>query len=456
MRRIRPDRLPGNQGHPGIRTRSVTHPTEGRPLPDSLYAETARPAVPTPPLTGEIRVGTALIGGGFTGLSAALHLAEAGHAVAVLEANAPGWGASGRNGGQVNPGLKTLPSDVERDFGPERGARLAHAAWNAPDLVFELVERHGIACAAARGGTLRVATSDDQIPALRQLTDECRARGGDVAWLDDAAIAARTGTGRYRAALLDRRGGQVNPLGLARGMAQAAIGHGAQIFGGTRALSLRRDDGCWRIGTRNGAVRADRVVFATNGYADRLWNRLRRTVVPASSAIVATAPLPPDIRARILAAREVLYELGEITTYYRIDDAGRLLIGGRSSLAERSGPGAFPFLQRHALTLWPFLHGVQWTHGWNGHVAVTLDHYPHWHEPMPGIIACVGYNGRGVAMATLLGREIARRALGATTEDILLPPSPIRPIPFHAAWPLGVTAKIIQGRLTDRLSRLRG
>nr|WP_220790001.1 FAD-binding oxidoreductase [Gluconacetobacter tumulisoli] len=425
-------------------------------MPASLYADTARPAVATPPLSREIRVGTALIGGGFTALSAALHLAEAGHAVAVLEANAPGWGASGRNGGQVNPGLKTLPSEVERDFGPERGARLAHAAWNAPDLVFGLVERYGIACAAARGGTLRGATADDQIPALRQLADECRARGGDVEWLDGHAIAGRTGTTHYRAALLDRRGGQVNPLGLARGMAEAAIGQGALIFGGTRALSLRRAQGQWRIGTRAGAVRADRVIFATNGYADRLWNRLRRTVVPLSSAIVATAPLPPDIRARILASREVLYELGEITTYYRIDDAGRLLIGGRSTLASRSGPEAFPFLQRHARMLWPFLRDVQWTHGWNGHIAVTLDHYPHWHEPMPGIMACVGYNGRGVAMATLLGREIARRALGATTEDILLPPGPLRPIPFHAAWPLGVSAKVMQGRLADRLSRLRG
>jgi glycine/D-amino acid oxidase-like deaminating enzyme len=420
-----------------------------------LYADTVREAVPTPPLSGEIRVGTAIIGGGLTALSAALHLAEAGHGVAVLEAHSPGWGASGRNGGQVNPGLKTLPSDVERDFGPERGARLARAAWTAPDLVFDLIGRHGIDCAAARGGTLRAATADAQIPALRQLTEECHARGGDVVWLDRAAIAARTGTAHYRAALLDRRGGQVNPLGLARGLAEAAIRHGAAIHGGTRARALRHADGCWHVGTAGGMVRADRVVFATNGYTDRLWDRLRRTVVPASSAIVATAPLPPDVTARILASREVLYELGDITTYYRIDAAGRLLIGGRSTLGDRAGPDAFPFLRRHALMLWPFLRDVRWTHGWNGRVAMTLDHYPHWHEPMPGIIACLGYNGRGIAMATLLGREIARRALGASTEDILLPPGPIRPIPFHAAWPLGVAAKVAGGRLADGLDRLR-
>ncbi|MFW7268465.1 NAD(P)/FAD-dependent oxidoreductase [Gluconacetobacter sp. Hr-1-5] len=422
-------------------------------LPASLYADTARPAVATPPLAGEIRVETVLIGGGFTALSAALHLAEAGHAVAVLETNEPGWGASGRNGGQVNPGLKTLPSEVERHFGPERGARLAHAAWTAPDLVFDLIARHRIDCAPMRGGTLRAAIAESQIPALRQLADECAARGGDVAWLDAAAIAARTGTGHYRAALLDRRGGQVNPLALARGMAEAAIAHGAAIYGGSRALSVRRDGACWRVGTRDGAVLAERVVFATNGYADRLWNRLRRTVVPVTSAIIASAPLPPELRTRILAAREVLYELGEITTYYRIDDAGRLLIGGRSTLGERDGPDAFPFLRRQALALWPFLRDVAWTHGWNGHVAVTMDHYPHWHEPMPGIIACLGYNGRGVAMATVLGREVARRALGAGIDDILLPPGPIRPIPFHDAWPLGVTAKVLQGRIADALAR---
>ncbi|MFS3136782.1 NAD(P)/FAD-dependent oxidoreductase [Gluconacetobacter sacchari] len=424
-----------------------------RALPASLYADTARPAVPTPELRGETRVGTVLIGGGFTALSAALHLAEAGHAVAVLEAAEPGWGASGRNGGQVNPGLKALPSEVARHFGPERGARLAAAAWNAPDLVFDLIARHGIDCAAARGGTLRAATAASQLPALRRLAEECAARGGDVAWLDAAQIAARTGTSRYRAALLDRRGGQVNPLALARGLARAAIAHGAAIHGGSRALSVRRAGAGWRVGTQRGAVLADRVVFATNGYADRLWDRLRRTVVPVSSAIIATAPLPAEARARILAGREVLYELGAITTYYRIDDAGRLLIGGRSSLGDRAGPHAFPGLRRQALALWPFLRGVAWTHGWNGHVAVTPDHYPHWHEPMPGIIACLGYNGRGVAMATLLGREVARRALGAGTEDILLPPGPIRPIPCHAAWPLGVTAGILHGRLADALAR---
>lgn len=422
-------------------------------LPASLYADTARPAVATPPLTGEIRVETVLIGGGFTALSAALHLAEAGHAVAVLETNEPGWGASGRNGGQVNPGLKTLPSEVERHFGPERGARLAHAAWTAPDLVFDLIARHRIDCAAVCGGTLRVAIAESQVPALRQLADECAARGGDVAWLEAAEIAARTGTAHYRAALLDRRGGQVNPLSLARGMAEAAIANGAAIHGGSRALSVRRDGECWRVGTRHGAVRAERVVFATNGYADRLWNRLRRTVVPVTSAIIASAPLPPEIRTRILVAREVLYELGEITTYYRMDDAGRLLIGGRSTLGERDGPDAFPFLRRQALALWPFLRDVAWTHGWNGHVAVTMDHYPHWHEPMPGIIACLGYNGRGVAMATLLGREVARRALGAGIDDILLLPGPIRQIPFHDAWPLGVTAKVLQGRVADALAR---
>ncbi|WP_323990016.1 FAD-dependent oxidoreductase [Nguyenibacter sp. L1] len=427
----------------------------GRPLPASLYAETARAAAPTPALAADIAVGTVLIGGGITALSAALHLAEAGHDVAVLEANVPGWGASGRNGGQVNPGLKPPPSQVERDFGPERGGRLARAAWNAPDLVFELIARHAIDCAPARGGTLRAATADDQVPALRQLAEECRARGGPVVWLDRAEIAARTGATHYRAGLLDARGGQVNPLGYARGLAEAAMRRGAGIYGGTRALSVRRIGGCWHVGTRDGSVRAERVVFATNGYADGLWDRLRRSVVPVSSAILATAPLPEAARARILAAREVLYELGEITTYYRIDDAGRLLIGGRSQCGERSGPDAFPFLKRHALRLWPFLSDVAWTHGWNGRVAVTLDHYPHWHEPLPGILACVGYNGRGIAMATLLGREIARRALAAAAEEMLLPPGALRPIACHGAWPIGVSAKILQGRVADALSRLR-
>lgn len=422
--------------------------------PSPLYALDSA-AVATPPLAGQLRVETAIIGAGFTGLSAALHLAEAGRAVAVLDTHAPGWGASGRNGGQVNPGLKPDPDMVAHRIGGIRGERLVEAAWNAPDLVFSLVEQHAIACDAVRGGTLRAACGPGDLAGLERLAAQCTSRGMDVCLLDASGIAARTGTTRYLGALLDRRGGQLNPLSYARGLAKAAQGLGAQVHGQTPAVRLERDGAGWRISTPGGAIMADNVVLATNGYTGNLWPKLRQSVVPVFSAVIASAPLPDGLRRTILSQREVLYELGEITTYYRTDAQGRLLIGGRSQLRDLAGPDSFRFLARHAEALWPGLVGLEWQHGWNGQLAMTTDHYPHWHEPAPGMFACLGYNGRGIAMATLMGRELSRRLQGTPSEALLLPPSPIRAIPLHRAWRVGVTARLIYGRLRAATSARR-
>lgn len=421
--------------------------------PSPLYAETAPAFDAAPPLQGRQQAAVAVVGAGFTGLSTALHLAEAGIDVVVLDRHAPGWGASGRNGGQVNPGLKPDPDQVEARFGKGVGARLVQAAWAAPELVFELVRRHGIACEAVQGGTLRAAVAERDMAGLRRLAMQCQARDMDVALLEADAIAADAGSRRYRGALLDRRGGQLNPLAYARGLAGAARAAGARLHAASPATSLARTAGGWRITTPDGLLDAGQVVLATNGYTDRLWPKLARSIVPVYSAIVASAPLPEALRQSILCSRQVLYELGHVTTYYRIDEAGRLLIGGRSRSRDLDGPRALGFLSRYATRLWPALRGIRWEHGWNGQLAMTTDHYPHLHEPAPGLLACLGYNGRGVAMATLLGRELARRVGGVATEELLLPPTPIRPIPLQAAWPIGVAWQVARGRVLDLAQR---
>src|ERR1700733_610009 len=164
------------------------------PLPPSLYAETARPAPATPPLDGDKRVSVAVIGGGFTGLSAALHLAERGVDVAVLEAHEPGWGASGRNGGQVNPGLKHDPDVVERDFGSDLGRRMVALSGNAPNTVFELIQRHQIDCQALQSGTLRAAVSPRDAAAIRATEAQWTRRDAPVALLDAEALQQATGS----------------------------------------------------------------------------------------------------------------------------------------------------------------------------------------------------------------------------------------------------------------------
>ncbi|HTR17750.1 MAG TPA: FAD-binding oxidoreductase [Acetobacteraceae bacterium] len=423
----------------------------GQSLPPSLYADTAPPAPPTPPLAGDVRADVAIIGGGFTGLSAALHLAEAGAKPVVLEANAPGWGASGRNGGQVNPGLKPPPDEVERDFGPELGGRMVAVSCGAPDFVFGLIRRLGIDCAARQGGTLRAAIHPRDERGLAGLAAQQQARGMPVELLDAARMARETGTSRYRAALLDPRGGQLHPLAYVRGLAAAALAAGAAVHGGTPALRARREGGDWLVETPGGRVRAARLILATNGYTGDLWPGLRRTVVPAYSAIVATEALSPALLDGLLRPGRVLYELGEITTYYRVDAEGRLLMGGRSQSHDAGGVESFRFLTRYATRLWPALRGVGWTHGWNGQVAITEDHYPHLHAPAPGVLACLGYNGRGVAMGSVMGRELARLSLGMDPAEAALPVTPIRPFRLHRFWRAGVATHLLYGRMRDWL-----
>jgi glycine/D-amino acid oxidase-like deaminating enzyme len=416
----------------------------------NLYQDTAEPAPTLPPLDGDRRAEVVVVGGGFTGLSTALSLAEKGVSVVVLEAHEPGWGASGRNGGQVNPGLKHEPDAVERDYGPDLGARMVAFSGAAPALVFDLIARHAIRCEARRNGTLRAAIRPNQARKLAVAMEQLARRGVPAELLSAAQIAEATGTDRYVAGLLDHRGGDLNPLSYARGLARAAVHAGASIHGDTRVLSLSRAGTLWQARTAKGSVTAERVVLATNGYTDQLWPRLRRTIVPLFGAIVATAPIPREIADGVMPSRAALYEIGAVTVYYRIDGGGRLLIGGRGPMREIARIAAVPHLLAYAHELWPVLRQVPWTHAWGGRLAMTTDQYPHIHEPAPGVIACLGYNGRGVALSTAMGVQLAQR-IQNPAGPFDMPISPMKTIAFQGLWPIAVRAAIARGRLSDLL-----
>ncbi|TCK23629.1 glycine/D-amino acid oxidase-like deaminating enzyme [Ancylobacter aquaticus] len=424
-----------------------------RPMPRSLYRQTAPPPPETAALAGDITAQVVIVGGGFTGLSAALHLAEAGVDTVVLEASQIGWGASGRNGGQVNPGLKWEPDELERTFGADLGGRMVRLGDQAPALVFDLIARHGIDCAPRRGGTLRAALSARVAADVRDFQRQWVGRGADVVIAERKEMACLTGTGDYLLGAHDRRGGQVNPLAYCRGLARAAQKAGARLFTGTPATRLARSAGGWELSTPTGLVRAERVILATNGYSDDLWPGLRRSVVPVYSSITATEPLPPDLAAPIMPNGVVLYEMSSSYAYYRLDDAGRFIMGGRSLLRPATAPEDFRALVDHATRLFPVLKAVEWTHRWNGQVAVTRDVLPHLHEPEPGLTIGLGYNGRGVAMATATGRMLARHATGGGREALDLPVTRIRPILGHAAWPLAVKARLKWDRLRETFDR---
>ncbi|MCV9997022.1 FAD-binding oxidoreductase [Pararhizobium sp. YC-54] len=422
------------------------------PLPTSLYTDTAHPAPLTPPLDGDRTVSVAIIGAGFAGLSAALHLAEMGVDVCVLEANEPGWGASGRNGGQVNPGLKFNPDELLARFGGDLGQRMITMAWGAPDFTFGLISRLGIDCDARQNGTLRAATNALTAKAVGITAAQCAAHGMPARLLDATETELATGTGRYSAALFDPRGGDLHPLNFARGLASAAQKAGAFIHGNSCVVSARKQSGKWLLRTNMATVTADKLLVVTNAYADGLWPGLRKTLVPVYSSIVATEPLPGALAHRILPHRPVLYESGHITVYYRLDKQNRLLMGGRGPQRTLTGQtGPLDYLKRYAEALWPDLRGVRWTHAWNGQLAITPDHLPHLHESSEDALIYLGCNGRGVALATTMGHQLAERLVGGQSARIDLPVTGIEPMRFHALWPIGVHSAMIWGRMKDRL-----
>ncbi|MEI6161617.1 MAG: FAD-binding oxidoreductase, partial [Roseococcus sp.] len=279
----------------------------------------------------------------------------------------------------------------------------------------------------------------------------CIAAGWPVIRPVAGETAAWPGTRRYGAAMLDARGGDVQPLSYAGGVGGAAMDRGACTHGGTPAVKLTRREGGWSVQTPAGEVRAAQVVLATNGYTDNLWPGLRRSIVPAFSSIAASAPLPEDVARAIMPRRASVYEIGRITVYYRMDRQNRLVIGGRGPQHPISDTTPIRWITEYAAKLWPAFRQVEWTHGWNGQLGVTPDFYPHLHEPAPGLIAALGYSGRGVAMATAMGGQVARRLLGTAPEALDMPVTSIKPMPFHGFWKLGVMAKVWEGRVLDKL-----
>jgi glycine/D-amino acid oxidase-like deaminating enzyme len=420
-------------------------------LPPSLYADTAVAPAPAPALDVDRTASVAIIGGGFAGLSTALHLAERGTDAIVLEAREPGWGASGNNGGQLNPGLKLDPDTIEATFGADLGQRMIAFAWNTPTFTLDLIRRLGIACEARQNGTLRAAYHETNAAAVEATAAQCLRRGMPVSVLDRNAVRETTGADRYINAMLDRRGGDLQPLSYARGLARAAIAAGAAVHGETLATSLRREGGRWRIETPRAVVRADKILIATNGFTDDLWPGLRQTIVPVFSSIAATEPLPDDVARKVMPTRSVLYESGHITVYYRVDSSNRLLMGGRGPMQWIRDPSAVAYLMRYANRLWPALRGVRWSHGWNSRLAMTADHYAHVHEPAPGALVYLGCNGRGVALATAMGPQLARRLIEGEAGEIDMPVTTLKPIRFHALWPVAVKSVVLYGRIRDRV-----
>jgi len=422
-------------------------------LPPSLWAATAPAALAMPPCGESKHVDVLIIGAGYTGLSTALHLAERGVDVCVLEAHEPGWGASGRNGGQVIPGLKYDPDQLCVMFGATKAEALINTIANAADTVFDLIARYRIDCDAVRQGWIQPAHSTAVMKLLEQRATQWAARGAPVEMLDRAAVARRIGTPAYVGAWVDRRAGSIHPLKYCRGLAQAAQAQGAAIHAHTAVTRLERLPQGWRVHTANGPhITAQRVIIATNGYTGNLWPNLKQSVIAANSFIVATKPLPAALGESILAGREVVSDSRRLLLYYRRDAEGRLLMGGRGPFIDPQGAQDFAHLERSLTLLFPQLAGINYEYRWAGRVAITRDFLPHVHEPAAGLSIALGYNGRGIAMASTMGRYLAQRLCGDNSEPFPFPISTIQPIPLHRLQRFYIAAGVAYYSILDKFS----
>ena len=417
----------------------------------SLWATTAAPDIAATALQGTVAADVVIVGAGFTGCAAALAMAQRGARVLILEAKTVGWGASGRTGGQVIPGLKYDPDELETMFGPDLGPRMVNAVGGVGDEVFGLIERHAISCDAQRKGWLQPAYSTRSLDLAMRRCESWQRRGANVGPVDKSKMARLLGTEHYLGGWEDRRAGHVQPMSYVRGLAAAAQKAGTVIHIDSPALTLTRQGKEWRVSTPQGAVDADQVLLATNGYTDGLWTGLAKTVVPMMSFQAATIPIPEALGKNILPEGHAASDTRRLLWYFRRDAHGRLTMGGRAPYREDLGPADATYVRNAVNKLYPQLSSIPFEFHWAGRVAMTQDHIPHLNRLDSGLWAALGYNGRGVGMATLFGRYLADLASGVQAQDIPFPVTSMRPIQGYPFTRIVARALLGYYRFRDQL-----
>lgn len=407
-------------------------------FPPSLWASVAVRRESAPPLRGKAAVDAVVIGAGFTGLSTALHLARRGVNPMVLEAKAVGWGASGRNNGQVIPTLTAAEPDAMIARWGEAGERLARLVGNSADYLFRTVREEGIEreAEAEQTGWYQPAHSPGRIRLSEKRVEAWRRLGFPSELLDAQASTHLLGTDFWHGGMYNRTGGHVNPLGLARGLALAAERRGATIHETSPVTGWGREGESWHVRTPEGSVRSRALILATNAYTDHVTggpaSRISRGIVPVLSWQMSTAPLGDNLRAKVLPGRQAVSDTRGDLRFFRYDARNRMITGGAVIGSWRAAERVKAKAAARLAEAFPEMGAPEMTHVWSGYVGMTWDRFPRVHRLGPDGWTWIGCNGRGVALAVSIGREIAAAVTGTPLSELALPLSEPSPLPFHA------------------------
>jgi glycine/D-amino acid oxidase-like deaminating enzyme len=403
--------------------------------PPSLWAAVTPSGPDLPELTGTQTADVVVVGAGFTGLATALHLREAGVDVAIVEAMEPGWGASGRNNGQVIPTLsRPDPDDIIAKHGAA-GERFVGLLRDSASTLFDVANRYHIAAEHEQTGWVQPVHSPGRIKIAERRVRQWSKFGALVELLSRDQVRDMLGSGAWFGGFWNRTGGHINPLALARGLVRAVLGLGGRIYARSPAESFEHRNDRWVVKTAKGAISGRALVVATNAYSGEIVRSLvpeiATEVMPVLSWQMATQPLSDNVRKTIVPGRQAMSDTHGELYFARYDARNRLVTGGAvispGNKAERLKVRLTERLQR----LWPQIGEVSFDYVWNGYVGMTTDFMPRIHRLGPDAYGWTGCNGRAVALTIPLGRELARAVRGAPDKDLALPFTTPVSIPAH-------------------------
>jgi glycine/D-amino acid oxidase-like deaminating enzyme len=403
--------------------------------PGSLWAAVTPPGPDLPELVGTIEADVVVIGGGFTGLSTALHLREAGVDVAIVEAMEPGWGASGRNNGQVIPTLsRPDPDDIVAKHGAA-GERFVALLRDSASTLFDLARRYQIQAEQEQSGWIQPVHSPGRIAIAERRVRQWSKRGAPVELLSREQTRQMLGSDAWFGGFWNKSGGHINPLALSRGLARAVLERGGRIFARSPAIGFERHNNRWVVKTRNGQISGRALIVATNAYTGEfsksLLPAMAHEVMPVLSWQMATQPLSESARQTIIPGRQAMSDTHGELYFARYDARNRLVTGGAvvglGNKAERLKIIVAQRLKR----LWPEIGEIEFDYVWNGYVGMTTDFLPRIHRLGPDAYGWTGCNGRAVALSIALGDELSKAVRGVAQSDLALPFSDPAPIVAH-------------------------